>query len=156
MLDILKDIAVTSILRDVVAKQENRAGVPFSNKAPVWPERPTLRPASSSSPNGGDYVTFRRALHSRYSTVWLLSLHDQDPARYAEFLFDACVDFEKVQSLDTPVDGVASLKRTSVSISCLESATFLNGNCLVGIKQTTKHSALDYETVKCIHCVQRF
>ena len=127
MLDISKDIAMASILRDFVAKQESLPGVPFTNKTPVWPERPTLRPASSSNTNGGDYVASRRALHSRYSTIWLLSLHDQDPTLYAEILFDACVDFEKVQSLDSSVDGVASRERKSVSISCLESATFFNG-----------------------------
>jgi hypothetical protein len=125
MLDILKDAAATSFLRDFVANKQSLPGVPSTDETPVWPERPTLRPASSSS--GGDYIACRRALHSRYSTVWLSCLHDQDPALYAEILFDACVDFEKVQSLDSSVDGVASLKRKSVSIGCLESATFFNG-----------------------------
>jgi hypothetical protein len=119
MLDIFKDIAVASILRDFVAKQERLPGVPLTNQTHVWPERPTLRLASSSNTNGGDYVAFRRALHSRYPAVWLLTLHDQDTALYAEVLYDACVDFEKVQNLDSSVDGVASLKSKSVRIRSL-------------------------------------
>lgn len=155
MLNILKDAAVTSFLRNFLANKQNLPGVPSTDKIPVWPERPTLHPTSSSSTHGGDYyIACRRALHSRYSAVWLSCLHDQDPALYAEILFDACVDFEKVRSLDSSVDGVASLKRKSVSIGFLESATFLMEK--VGIKQTSKHSALDFQTVTAIYCVQRF
>jgi hypothetical protein len=119
VLNILQDIAVASILRDFVAKQEILPGVPLSNKTVVWPERPILRPATSSNTNGGDYVSFRRALQTRYSAVWLMFLHDQDPALYAEVLYDACVDFEKVQSLDFSADGVTSPRNKYVSFSCL-------------------------------------
>ena len=48
-----------------------------------------------------------------------MSLHDQDPALYADAVYDACVDFEKVQSLDFSDDRVTSSRNKYVSFNCL-------------------------------------
>ncbi|KAF8628411.1 hypothetical protein AX15_003933 [Amanita polypyramis BW_CC] len=99
-----EDIAVASILRDFVAKQRTLPGVPMVRELLAWPERLSPRTAASSTTNGGDYIVFRRALHLRYSAVWLFSLHDQDPVLYAEMLYDACADFVDEESLEEYMD----------------------------------------------------
>ncbi|KAK2466895.1 hypothetical protein APHAL10511_001153 [Amanita phalloides] len=111
-----EEVAMESILRDFVANQEGLPGVPLDNKSVPWPERPTLRPPISSNPNGGDYVTFRRALHSRYAMIWLLSFHDQDPTLYGETLYDACVDFEISESA---MDGTLGSNRHQNILRCI-------------------------------------
>ena len=104
-----KDNSLAIILREYVAKQKNLPGVRTHEYAEPWPSSSTARSApSGSANNGGDFVSARRSLLSRFALPWLLELHSFDPAFYCQIVFDACcnivgdedADFETTNSLN--------------------------------------------------------
>ncbi|KAF8636667.1 hypothetical protein AX17_003473 [Amanita inopinata Kibby_2008] len=99
-----EDNSVAIILRDFLANQKPFPGVPAGNDMLSWPPIFSSRPAANSVTNGGDYVAFRRVLHSRYAATWLLALHNQDSTLYAEMLYDSCAELVNVQSVDGTLD----------------------------------------------------
>ena len=154
--NISKDIAVASILQDFVAKQKTLFGVPLSRELLAWPERLRPPPVASSTTNGGDYVAFRRALHSRYSVVWLLSLHDQDPVLYAEILYDACVDFASEEGMEESMDTfILSPDKSVGSFSKYCTFSWNSIQDWIGITQASENPPLYHQTTTGLSCVQR-
>ncbi|KAM6500500.1 hypothetical protein JOM56_003514 [Amanita muscaria] len=98
---LMEDGAVATILRDFVAQGRHMPGVPSIRTSPTWPEGASYRPPVSSSINASNYIAFRRTIGSRYAMGWLLALHDQDALLYAEVLYDACVDFVNVETVNS-------------------------------------------------------
>jgi hypothetical protein len=72
---------LATILREYVARKKELPGIRSDKDIAPWPSLPNLRPgATSLSSNGGDYVTARRLLLSRFAVPWLLELHELDTA----------------------------------------------------------------------------
>lgn len=57
----------------------------------LWPSLPLSLPETlKSSTSGGDYVSARRILLTRYIIPWMRALHALDTTAYAGILFDFC------------------------------------------------------------------
>ena len=81
---------MATILREFVTRKE-LPGIRSDKDIPPWPSLPNLRPgATNLSSNGGDYVTARHLLLSRFAVPWLLELHELDSALYGQVAFDTC------------------------------------------------------------------
>lgn len=113
-----KDNSLAIILREYVAKQKNLPGVRTHEYAEPWPSPSTTRLAPSGvANNGGDFVSARRLLLSRFALPWLLELHGLDPAFYCQIMFDACCDIVNDEDADfestNPLDGRSKKKDVS-------------------------------------------
>lgn len=105
----LKDISLAIILREYVAKKQNLPGIRTHYEEEPWPKLSGPRLASNSlTNNGGDFVSARRLLLSRFAFPWLSQLHDLDTVFYCQIMFEACcrlaentdVDFETTNPFD--------------------------------------------------------
>ncbi|PCH38065.1 hypothetical protein WOLCODRAFT_136025 [Wolfiporia cocos MD-104 SS10] len=86
---ISEDRNLAAMLRDYVAKGQSLPGVRSGTEIQSWPSQLQPRaPVANSANNGGDYVSSRRVLLSRYASKWLLALHDMDIDNYAAVIFD--------------------------------------------------------------------
>ena len=82
---------MATILREFVSRKKELPGIRSDKDIPPWPSLPNLRPgASNLSSNGGDYVTARHLLLSRFAVPWLLELHELNSALYGQVVFDTC------------------------------------------------------------------
>lgn len=82
---------MATILREFVTRKKELPGIRSDKDILPWPSLPNLRPgATSHSSNGGDYVTARHLLLSRFAVPWLLELHELDSALYGQVVFDTC------------------------------------------------------------------
>jgi hypothetical protein len=82
---------LATILREFVTRKKELPGIRSDKDVSPWPSLPNLRPgATSLSSNGGDYVTARHLLLSRFAVPWLLELHELDSALYGQVVFDTC------------------------------------------------------------------
>jgi hypothetical protein len=82
---------LATILREFVAKKKRLPGIRSDKDIPTWPSLPDFRPRpTSNSSHGGDYVSARHSLCSRFAVPWLLKLHEVDPVLYGQAVFDTC------------------------------------------------------------------
>lgn len=89
---------MATILREFVARKKALPGV-RSDKDTPWPSLPNFRPgANNLSSNGGDYVTDRHLLLSRFAAPWLLELHELDSALYGQIVFNTCSEVSADQN----------------------------------------------------------
>ncbi|KAJ7219313.1 hypothetical protein GGX14DRAFT_435653 [Mycena pura] len=99
-----EDDNLATILRDYVAKQKTLPGIRPASEQLAWPSATSSRLAPANPlHNGGDYVASRRALQNRYAAKWLSEMHDQDPALYAEFMYDICVEIAQEPTVDVDI-----------------------------------------------------
>ena len=119
-----KDDSLATILREFVGKKKQLPGIRSDNDIPPWP-LPDLRPgASGLSSNGGDYVTARHALLSRFAVPWLLEVHELDPALYGQVVLDTCSEVAADQNPVTqPSRHSESLLRSIIKL-CHTSVIF--------------------------------
>lgn len=79
-------------MREFVAKQRRIPGVKSNRSLTSWPVSQNSRPNPNNlTSNGGDFISARRQLITRYVLPWLLSLHDLDSELYTDILFGACL-----------------------------------------------------------------
>lgn len=88
----MEDERLTVILRDYVPQERELPGVRTSSMRQPWPSSTKKPSFSSSSNNGGDYVTHRRSLLRSYAAAWLLALHDLDAEFYGETCFELVLE----------------------------------------------------------------
>ncbi|KAF9482782.1 hypothetical protein BDN70DRAFT_800871 [Pholiota conissans] len=102
-----EDDSLATILREFVAKQRNLPGV-RSDLQP-WPSSLGARSGSNNlASNGGDFVSARRALLSRFAFPWLSELHELDPIFYGQIVFDSCYQFSEESDIQLPVTDLGS------------------------------------------------
>jgi len=93
---------LATVLREFVAKKKQLPGVRSDTDIFAWPSLPDFRPgATSLSSNGGDYVTARHSLLSRFAAPWLLELHELDSVLYGQVVFDTCSEIAGDQNAGT-------------------------------------------------------
>jgi hypothetical protein len=82
---------LATILREFVSRKKQLPGVRSDKDILPWPSLPDFRSgASNLSSNGGDYVTARHSLLSRFAAPWLLELHELDSVLYGQVVFNTC------------------------------------------------------------------
>ncbi|KAF8590616.1 hypothetical protein K439DRAFT_1382139 [Ramaria rubella] len=116
-----EDDRLMIIIRDYVARSVSLPGVRIASDPPPWPSTPTGRYTTKTVANsgGGEYVMCRRQLLTRHAIPWLASVHDLDPALYANCLYDHCVDVSQAES---PVGtGSLYLRKSSDPMAGVES-----------------------------------
>lgn len=67
-------------------------GVRDASKRGPWPKVSLSKAVSTSGVNGGDYVTTRRALLSRYVLPWLQAVQVGDSKEYLITIFQVCYE----------------------------------------------------------------
>ncbi|CAA7271679.1 unnamed protein product [Cyclocybe aegerita] len=112
-----EDDNLAIILREFVAKQRRLPGVRSDRNEQPWPLSTDLRAGPSSlASNGGDYVSSRRALLSRYALPWLLHLHTLDGELYSRILFETC--FQSAVDQDVEYELTSQPKGKDMSSRC--------------------------------------
>jgi hypothetical protein len=98
-----------------VAKQRDLPGVrPLQSTVP-WPPFPNTRSSpSSTASNGGDFVSARRSLLSRFALPWLSRLHALDPAFYCQTLFDSCSQIVAAGDLESNAISGSAVRENDV------------------------------------------
>lgn len=92
---------------------------------PPWPSFPNFHPgANSLSSNGGDYVTARHLLLSRFAVPWLLELHELDSALYGQIVFDTCSEVAADQNPVTQLSRHCESLLRSIIKLCHNSVIF--------------------------------
>ena len=116
---------MATILREFVARKKQLPGIRSNKDIPSWPSLPDLLPgATSLSSNGGDYVTTRRSLLSRFAAPWLLELHELDSALYGQVVFDTCSEVAADQNPVTQLSGHCEGLLRSIIKLCYTSVIF--------------------------------
>ncbi|KAI0062284.1 hypothetical protein BV25DRAFT_1804358 [Artomyces pyxidatus] len=132
-----EDEHMAIILRDYVAPGRSLPGVRAGSEVHPWPSSNSRAIHTTTANNGGDYVAHRRNLLKKYAFGWLLALHDQDIAFYAQAVYELVVelcedsevgaDISAEQATDEKLDARAILiaDRTLRHIIRLHQATVI-------------------------------
>ncbi|KAI0054105.1 hypothetical protein FA95DRAFT_1480391 [Auriscalpium vulgare] len=132
-----EDDCLAVILRDYIAQRRDLPGVRMASDPHPWPSSNSRAVNAAASNNGGDYVAHRRTLLKQYAAAWMLALHDQDMAFYAQTLYHLVAEIEEDSdaveniSFETPSESKLEARAVSLADRTLRSIVRLHQNAVI-------------------------